>query len=698
MTRFLLPFALLLLFLAAPSIASAQTTQNGYIALPDGVELKYKLLLPEGKGPFPTLMQYEGYSAGSDPDRATHEEFVPRMLKKGYAILGVSLRGSACSDGVWELFGPQQAKDGAFAVEWAAKQKWSDGKVATYGYSYGGIMQMWIAALRPKGLVAATPSNVVADTYRDIAFPGGVFNNVFPPAWGVALQADWALAGQIAATEGDAKCMANVPRNAAQAVPNALALQILEHPLDDAYHREHSPGELAQQIDVPVLAVRTWQDEETGGRQDSWWEKTDPDKTWLVSSPGNHLLYQFSDRLLGKLEAFFDFHVKGVDNGFDETPRVDIWHETAAATSDPRSVTTQDRLPAQVREASLYVGDDGTLGDKPAKAGRTDFDYPRESPAVVDTASQGQERKARGNTWEVAPHDGAGRATYTTPPLESTVTTYGPSSADLWVSTTAPDVDLQVTVTEVRPDGQEQWLQRGWQRASHRALDKARSTPFMPFHPHTKESLADMPAGKPELVRVEVHPFGHTFRKGSSIRFYVEQPSLTGLWGFASVREPQTVTVHHGPATPSRLVLGLLPSANVEPTLAPCADQLNLACRPNPVPQPKGTYDLVAKPSAAAAATTFVGPKFEARFYGRRKARRGVVVGLRARDGRRRRVVVELRRGGRTIARTQPAAVGTRTRTVVLRRTAGRKFTSGPHSLVIKSGRELLLRRAVRLR
>jgi uncharacterized protein len=689
--------AVLLLLLAVPAVSGAQSSkQIGYIPLPDGVELRYTLLLPEGEGPFPTLMQYEGYQAGSNPARATQDEFIPRMLAKGYAVLGVSLRGSACSDGVWELFGEQQAKDGAFAVEWAAKQSWSNGKVATFGYSYGGIMQLWIAAMQPKGLVAATPSNVVADTYRDIGYPGGIFNNVFPPAWGVALQADWALAAATAATEGDSKCVANVARNAVEAVPNALAVKIPQHPFDDAWHREHSPGELAERIEVPVLAVRTWQDEETGGRQDSWWEKTDPEKTWLVSSPGNHLVYSTSTAIVPELEAFFDFHVKGIRNGFDRTPRVRIWHETTVKGSNPRSVTTQDRLPAQVGEASLYLGEGGRLGNAPEADGDTDYAYPVESPAVVDTASQGLQDTARVNTWTAVPYLALGRAHYTTPPLAKTVTSYGPSSADLWVSTTAPDVDVQVTVTEVRPDGQEVWVQRGWLRASHRALDEARSTPFTPHHPHTRATTTDMPAGKPQLLRVEIHPFGHTFRKGSSLRIWVEQPSLTGLWGFDTRKTPQTVTVHHGKAHPSRVVLGVLPAANVEADLPSCENLLNLACRANPEPQPSGSLEVVAK---APPSTTplLVGPKVQARFYGRRPARRGVVVRLRARDKRVSRVVVELRRKGRTVARTAPATVGTRTREVVLRRAGGRPFATGAYSLVVKSGRTVLLRRAVRL-
>src|SRR5689334_8596412 len=130
--------------LAAPATALGQAqspipAKYGYLTLPDGAQLKWSVHLPEGKGPFPTLMQYEGYQAGSNPLRALNPKFVSDMLKKGYAIYGVSARGSACSTGTWDLFAKQQAQDGAFALDWGAEQPWSNGKVALVGYSYAGI-------------------------------------------------------------------------------------------------------------------------------------------------------------------------------------------------------------------------------------------------------------------------------------------------------------------------------------------------------------------------------------------------------------------------------------------------------------------------------------------------------------------------------------------------------------------------------
>ena len=72
----------------------------------------------------------------------------------------------------------------------------------------------------------------------------------------------------------------------------------------------------------------------------------------------------------------------------------------------------------------------------------------------------------------------------------------GSSSADLWIRSDAPDTDIEVTLSEVRPDGQEVYVQSGWLRASHRALDKQASTALHPVQTHLETDAAPLPAGE----------------------------------------------------------------------------------------------------------------------------------------------------------------------------------------------------------
>ena len=50
----------------------------------------------------------------------------------------------------------------------------------------------------------------------------------------------------------------------------------------------------------------------------------------------------------------------------------------------------------------------------------------------------------------------------------------GAGALEAWIKSSAPSVDLQATVTEVRPDGKETFVQSGWLRASVRKLDRKR--------------------------------------------------------------------------------------------------------------------------------------------------------------------------------------------------------------------------------
>jgi len=106
---------------------------------------------------------------------------------------------------------------------------------------------------------------------------------------------------------------------------------------------------------------------------------------------------------------------------------------------------------------------------------------------------------------------------YTSAPLAQDLVAAGPASLDLWLQSTGSDADIQATITEIRPDGQETYVQRGWLRASHRAEDPAQSTVLRPYQTHISTDVRPLPTG-PEFMRVEVFPFTHAFRAGSRLR------------------------------------------------------------------------------------------------------------------------------------------------------------------------------------
>jgi putative CocE/NonD family hydrolase len=565
-----------------PARADGPVRETGYVTVRDGVQLQYTVVHPAGPGPFPTLFTYDGYDAGYNPDSGYISEYVP----DGYAFIGVSLRGSGCSGGTWDFFQPAEATDGYDVIEWIAKQPWSDGKVAMIGKSYPGITQLFVGATRPPHLVAIAPGHTFGDIYRDIAYPGGILNYGFNVLWSFASQpyySDNAMLQRVAA--GDPVCTAHVA-NRPQSKANTPFIQSLQHQWDDNLIRERSPGYQVQNINVPTWTVAAWQDEQVGPREVDWISRMTAPVYGIVSN-GDHSMYR-TKPALAELHRFMDHFVKGVDNGFDQRPgRFQVWWEAGRnGTRAPGFTTWTDTWPPPATDRTFALTQGGALTDSAAAATGSD------SFVYAGPTGTGQPDPAYGGVGLPAhqffgeqPHPPGTFVNYTTAPLDADLPLLGTASADLWISSTAPDTDLQVTVTEVRPDGQETFVQQGWLRASHRALDPSRSTPTRPYQTHQQADQQLLVPGQPVPVRIEVFPFGHVFRRGSRLRLTVEAPKpLPDLWSFAALPLPGVTTILHDAAHPSSLVLS-------EPTGA---------ARPVDVPALPACNTLIHQPCRAA--------------------------------------------------------------------------------------------------
>ena len=172
--------------------------------------------------------------------------------------------------------------------------------------------------------------------------------------------------------------------------------------------------------------------------------------------------------------------------------------------------------------------------------------------------------------WKPVPK-GVGLA-YDTAPLAPDTVMVGTGSVDLWLGSTARDVDLEVTISEVRPDGEETYVQSGWLRASRRALDESTSTPLAPVPTFAAADAAPLPRGKLSLVRVPLYPFGHAFRAGSRVRITVQPPGGNRpTWAFDALTYDHPVTNQVGVsgAHASKVVLPVLDGCD-RAHAAPC--------------------------------------------------------------------------------------------------------------------------------
>jgi hypothetical protein len=155
-----------------------------------------------------------------------------------------------------------------------------------------------------------------------------------------------------------------------------------------------------------------------------------------------------------------------------------------------------------------------------------------------------------------APRSGSA-LTFDTGAFWSTTTYVGTASFDAWISSNRTDTDLEVTLSELRPDGREVYIQSGWLRASHRKLDTATSTALRPEHTHQAADQVLLTPGQPTQVRVQIMPFAHTVRWGSKLRVTIDAPGASrARWKFDSVNTPGTTnTILHSASRPSKLVM-----------------------------------------------------------------------------------------------------------------------------------------------
>lgn len=561
---------------------AAPVKKTGYITMSDGVKLRYAVQLPDEAGRFPVAMKYDGYCEGTDPMTCNEGHEAAALLEAGYAVLGVSIRGTGCSQGQFDFRNPVEHTDGAAAVEWAAAQPWSTGHVGMFGDSFPGLMQPGVAALHPRGLDAIAPWQIVDDVYRDVAWPGGIGNGEFGAFWGLGNQPAASISGQInGTTAGDPQCAQSAAEQAAVNPATNIFVAGFGHPYVDSYWTSKTIGAAASKIDVPAFGCVTWQDDEVGSRS-SWTllPRLDPQRTWLIAANGYHAqCVNSADRITKQLVRFFDRFVKGERNGYETTPHMQIWHETTdAANAKPAWVTTSSSWPPATRTKRLYLREGGALTPARPSGAETADDY------VSPTISAGTENGivfGQGNRlWKVQGTPG-GAVAYTTPKLARTTELLGPASVDLWLSSTATDTNLQATITEVRPDGQEVYVNRGWLTASQRKLDGRASTPTMPVHTHLESDVQPLVPGEPAFMRVEVFPFDHVFRAGSRIRLIIDTPSQTGGWNWKPLANAGVNSILHDAEHRSSIAFGTVRGAKAPAAYPACDTLLNQPCRPD---------------------------------------------------------------------------------------------------------------------
>jgi uncharacterized protein len=609
-----------------------------YIEMRDGVKLSAMVRFPDrgvyGEGPWPTVIEYSGYG----PSNPNSEEPGGRIARSlGYATVSVNMRGTGCSGGIFETFNPAQQADGYDVVEVVARQDWVlNGKVGMVGLSYSGITQLYTAATKPPSLAAVTAQSVIADPWLE-QWPAGIYNDGFTRQWlqerehqSSAGGAEWV---QTRIDGGDQTCQDDVAEHDLSMDFEAFGKALEMRPADaDA----RDLRELVRDIDTNVFITGAFEDEQTGPQFGEMLDHFDHARSLKVGLWNGAHPDGYSTMNLMRMYEFLEFYVAErvphLDPGL-RTAVADIVTETfgfadgelppdrffdkygddydaaldAYEAEDPVRVvfgsgtganevggpggyfeTTFTSWPPPAAEARAWMfGPDGSLVDRVGTSNPTEIDTFGFDPDAGGTTSQvDYSTLAAAPQWNWTTFPDGKALSYETAPLAEDVVVTGSGYADLWVGADAADADVQVSISEVRPDGVEYLVQNGWLRLGHRAVDEDRSDEFEIVHPFDKDAYEPLPDGDLVEAKVEIPSIGHVFRAGSRLRVTVSSPGRNHVtWTFQppdGVTADTTYRVGLGGENASGLVLPVVdldvPAPPNGP--APCPGLRGMACRP----------------------------------------------------------------------------------------------------------------------
>lgn len=485
----------------------------------------------------------------------------------GYATVSVNVRGTGCSGGAYDYFETLQVLDGYDVIEIVAAQEWTmHHQVGMVGLSYPGITQLFVAAAKPPGLAAISPMSVIGSTDSTL-LPGGILNDGFAVSWVTNVLAKAVPYGQgweqKRVDAGDTICAENQLLHS-QLIDNvAQARQIVYYVPEE--HDRFNPTTFADKIDVPVFITGSWQDEQTGPYFFLLFDKfTNAPSLRMTAINGVHI-DGFGPHISIEWQTFLELYVakrKPLDipkvrnisallytNFFDAPlvlpphrfahyttyeealaaweaePKLNVLFESGAGTMNSLGAPTETFQkgfsqwpPTETEPVELHFQPGGGLATAaPLVASAASVFSLDPMAGKVGVIAPG------GNVWDRIPDYAwnqpmQGEAVvFESEPIAADMMMMGTASFDLWLNSPVDDADLEVTLSEVRADGQEMYVQSGWLRASHRKPGP-NATRFWPAQTYQQAVAEPLPLNQWTPVRVGTAGFAHAMRAGSRDR------------------------------------------------------------------------------------------------------------------------------------------------------------------------------------
>ena len=389
------------------------------VTLRDGVTIYVDVLRPAGTEKVPVIVAWSPYGKSRGSAQRYMQIFellgmdthaVSGLMRfegpdpafwcaHGYAVCNPDPRGSFNSEGDIRVWSRYEGEDYHDLIEWLGVQDWCSGKVGLSGNSYLAISQWFAAAEQPPHLAAIAPWEGMSDIYRDLVMRGGIPDFPFPRQLSTSF----------------------VGKNRRE----DLVAEAEQHPLVDEFWASKIPA--FDKITVPAYVVASYSNSiHTPGTFRGWRRIASTEK-WLRIHNTMEWPDYYEEPYLNDLLRFFDHFLKGVDNGWRETPRV-RYAVMDLEGHDRINLPAAAFPPEDVRDVRYYL--DAASGALSAQA-----------PGAAATASYDAEAEE-------------GRAVFTVR-VDQPTEFVGYPKVRLWVEADgSDDMDLFVFLQKLNAEGQ----------------------------------------------------------------------------------------------------------------------------------------------------------------------------------------------------------------------------------------------------
>jgi len=522
------------------------------VRMRDNIRLATDIYLPEGaREKLSAILVRTCYN------KSKNKHLYYRYVQRGYAVVIQDVRGRDESEGD---FIPMQneLEDGDDTLNWIAAQDWSDGKIGTIGASYLGGVQWSMAASGNPYLAAMISIVTSGSAFVDMPRKGGLFASGML-AWAFMMAERTSNPALMARNDWDE--LLNI-RPLEDIALRALGRRIsfidrwLAHSDNDGFWQKGDWSQRSGGRQVPALIMSGWFDDNGMGTTQAIDLTNDYSAGMrkLILGAWNHnanTRYDIHGVPMGEQALrydldliflqWFDFHLRGIQNGIDKTPPVEYFTLT-----ENRWKSAESWPPSICKPRSFYLGKGGVLLDNPMENGADSYAYDPRNPAIYVVDVSENELAVPEEYTDVEKR--ADVLCYTSAPLERNITVSGDINVELFVSSDAVDTDFIVRLTEVDEKGRSLKYADGMLGAKYRDCFEAPTF---------------LEKGKVYKLHIRTTKISKMFAANNRIRFTVTSSAKNFAFPNSNTAEGYNSektfiahnTVHYGTQVPSRIIL-----------------------------------------------------------------------------------------------------------------------------------------------